>query len=57
MKFLIIALSICFFQLSCGVKGKPLPPDTPRDIGIGKPLYKGVDDELNKSKSKAEKER
>ena len=31
---------------SCGVKGRPLPPDTPREIGIGKPSYEGIDKEL-----------
>lgn len=36
----------------CGVKGKPLPPENPREIGIGKPLYKGVDQEMNESKKK-----
>lgn len=50
--FLIISI---FFLSSCGVKGRPLPPETPREIGIGKPQYKGVDKELNKSKKKAEK--
>lgn len=54
MKFLILFVSILFFQLGCGVKGKPLPPETPREIGIGKPQFKGVDDELKKNKSEKE---
>ena len=43
---------ICFALSACGVKGKPLPPKTPREIGIGKPLYKGVDKELNENRKK-----
>ena len=31
--------------LSCGVKGDPVPPMTPAEIGSGKPLFKGEDDE------------
>lgn len=35
----------------CGVKGRPLPPKTPREIGIGKPIYKGVDQEMKEDES------
>lgn len=56
MKNLVILIFFSFWASFCGVKGKPLPPETPREIGIGKPQYKGVDDELKKSKEKSEKE-
>ncbi len=55
MKNLALFIISVFFLNACGVKGRPLPPETPREIGIGKPLYKGVDKELNESKKKAEK--
>ena len=47
LKTLLFTLIVLL--LGCGVKGRPLPPETPREIGIGKPQYKGVDQELNKS--------
>lgn len=37
--FFFLALG---FLISCGVKGRPLPPLTPREIGYGKPQYKGA---------------
>ena len=36
--FLVLILSSTF--LSCGVKGKPLPPLEPVEIGRGAPTYK-----------------
>ncbi len=55
-KVLILCLGIIFGSITaCGVKGRPLPPKTPREIGIGKPLYKGVDQEMNESKKKKNK--
>lgn len=56
------ALFIFFISIplfGCGVKGKPLPPEKPREIGIGKPQYKGVDKELktNENKKKNDKEK
>jgi hypothetical protein len=37
MKYLILFLT--FLNLSCGVKGKPLPPLTPPALGRGEPNY------------------
>lgn len=54
MKFLSLLILFLFVIQACGVKGKPIPPETPREMGIGKPQYKGVDNELNK-KNKDEK--
>lgn len=45
----LFLLALGFFVPSCGVKGKPLPPETPREIGIGKPQYLGVDEEMKLS--------
>ena len=56
MKYFLLSISSIFLISGCGVKGRPLPPETPREIGIGKPQYKGVDKELNESKKKAEKQ-
>lgn len=47
-----VPLFMMTLSLGCGVKGRPLPPKTPREIGIGKPQYKGVDQELEESKKK-----
>lgn len=53
--FFPIVLSLIFvITLGCGVKGKPLPPETPREIGIGKPQYKGVDEEMKPQQTKKE---
>jgi hypothetical protein len=51
----VFIFSLGLFLCSCGVKGKPLPPLKKREIGIGKPLYKGVDDELNENQKKSKK--
>ncbi len=35
-------LSLCLIApTGCGVKGDPVPPATPAEIGRGKPLFKG----------------
>lgn len=57
MKTLVILAFSCLALCSCGVKGKPLPPDPPREIGIGKPQYKGVDKELLEAETKKEEEK
>jgi hypothetical protein len=40
---LILFYLLLSFTPSCGVKGRPLPPEPPRELGIGKPVYPGVD--------------
>ncbi len=53
-----LCLFLCFLSLgSCGVKGKPVPPEKPREMGIGKPQYKGVDAELNKDLKEDEEQK
>ena len=56
MKIFLLYIGVFLFLMACGVKGKPLPPENPREIGIGKPQYKGVDEELKKTKPKKEPE-
>ncbi|MGE0631339.1 MAG: hypothetical protein AB7O96_02955 [Pseudobdellovibrionaceae bacterium] len=36
--FLFMLFGLC----ACGVKGKPLPPLTPTEIGRGEPTYQGA---------------
>jgi hypothetical protein len=33
--------------LSCGVKGDPLPPERPAELGRGRPTYKRATESLN----------
>jgi hypothetical protein len=45
-------MKLCFILFlasivsSCGVKGDPIPPKTPKDLGRGQPTYKGATQEL-----------
>ncbi|MCJ8277916.1 MAG: hypothetical protein MJK18_13830 [Bdellovibrionales bacterium] len=55
MRILIVISYLAL--IGCGVKGNPLPPENLREIGIGKPQYKGVDAELQKTKDEDEKEK
>ncbi len=52
----IIVILMSLLIIGCGVKGRPLPPDTPSEIGIGRPVFKGVDQELNGSVKKNSEE-
>jgi hypothetical protein len=36
---IVLILSLLALVSSCGVKGDPLPPETPTEIGRGKPTY------------------
>lgn len=53
--FLIFAL--IFALIGCGVKGRPLPPEEPREIGIGRPQYKGLDMDLKSSEPTLKKKK
>ncbi|MGZ3722253.1 MAG: hypothetical protein ACXVA9_04950 [Bdellovibrionales bacterium] len=37
--------------LGCGVKGDPLPPEKPADIGRGRPTYKRATEEIKIQKT------
>lgn len=42
-----IAVSICMFaMIGCGVKGDPIPPGTPAELGRGQPTYKKATEEF-----------
>lgn len=43
---LFLVLLVASLATSCGVKGDPIPPKTPRDLGRGQPTYKGATQEL-----------
>ena len=36
----IFLIAITFGLASCGVKGDPLPPEKPAELGRGRPTYK-----------------
>lgn len=40
-----VFLIFLLIELGCGVRGDPVPPGTPAEIGRGRPMYKAfVDD-------------
>jgi hypothetical protein len=42
---------------ACGVKGDPLPPEKPMEIGRGRPTYKKATEGIRIDKSKQEVDR
>ena len=38
----ILTLSVLVLVSGCGVKGDPMPPERPADLGRGRPNYKGA---------------
>ncbi len=51
MKYIFMISFLSLLVSNCGVKGRPLPPETPSEMGIGRPVFKGVDNELNGASS------
>ena len=45
MKISIVLLLVAIAAAGCGVKGKPLPPLQPAEIGRGVPTYKRTAEE------------
>jgi hypothetical protein len=41
------------FALGCGVRGDPLPPEKPAEIGRGRPTYKRASEEIQIEKTPA----
>ncbi len=37
---ILVGFTALFFISACGVKGDPLPPEKPVEIGRGRPTYK-----------------
>ncbi|MCB0377629.1 MAG: hypothetical protein KDD33_03990 [Bdellovibrionales bacterium] len=53
MKWIVVkTFTLCLISVGCGVKGNPLPPETPRELGTGRPQYKGVDMELQEAETR-----
>jgi hypothetical protein len=48
-----IWLFICLGLCACGVKGDPLPPERPPDLGRGRPTYKGASEEIHMDKTQS----
>jgi hypothetical protein len=42
----IFELLLAFALCGCGVKGDPLPPEKPPELGRGRPTYKGASEEI-----------
>ncbi|NJM10336.1 MAG: hypothetical protein HC883_05635 [Bdellovibrionaceae bacterium] len=53
---LLTALSGALWMLGCGVKGDPLPPEKPVELGRGRPTYKRATEGIPIEKSKLRKE-
>ena len=44
---------VCLFTLlGCGVKGDPLPPERPPEIGRGRPTYRRATEEIKIEKNR-----
>jgi hypothetical protein len=50
-KKLIFSLLVIFALVRCGVKGDPLPPEKPAEIGRGRPTYKRASEEIKMQKA------
>lgn len=44
-----VVVLLLLFVVSCGVKGDPLPPEKPVEIGRGRPTYKRATEPLRKT--------
>ena len=42
--------SLAAAMMGCGVKGDPLPPEKPADLGRGRPTYKRATEEIIRQK-------
>lgn len=51
-KKLCSAIMILFWISGCGVKGDPLPPERPVELGRGRPTYKRATEGLKIEKNK-----
>ena len=46
LKTLAAAAIAIFANVGCGVKGDPIPPKIPAELGRGQPTYKGATEDL-----------
>jgi hypothetical protein len=49
--FNLIAVFAVLALFGCGVKGDPLPPEKPAEIGRGRPTYKRASEEIKMQKA------
>jgi predicted small lipoprotein YifL len=49
----LVLMATVFFLSACGVKGDPLPPEKPAELGRGRPTYKRATEDLQIRKSGA----
>ncbi len=50
---MISTIAVALQITGCGVKGDPLPPEKPVDLGRGRPTYKRATEGLKIEKNKA----
>lgn len=53
----VLLAGIAFVLSACGVKGDPLPPEKPLEIGRGRPTYKKATEGIRIDKTKNEPDR
>lgn len=46
----ILTGSACFYMLGCGVKGDPVPPTKPPELGRGQPTYRKATEKIQLQK-------
>ncbi len=46
LKVMLLVLPLLLLEVACGVKGDPIPPKIPSELGRGQPTYKGATEEL-----------
>lgn len=46
MKIALIITIALFANIACGVRGDPVPPKIPTELGRGQPTYKGATEDL-----------
>jgi predicted small lipoprotein YifL len=51
--FSLAVFTIILWITGCGVKGDPLPPEKPTELGRGRPTYKRATEGIAIEKSKA----
>jgi hypothetical protein len=46
MKIALIVIIALLGSVACGVRGDPVPPKIPAELGRGQPTYKGATEDL-----------
>ena len=48
----IASFSLAYALAGCGVKGDPLPPEKPTELGRGRPTYRRASEEITIERSR-----